>query len=82
MSDVLASKFASLTKLLKLDILFLTVLRATLVAILFFKVLINLLAIIDFSSLCIYSFLYQYLKTMISFRFFKFSNNWFALFFC
>ena len=53
MSDVLASKFASLTKLLKLDILLLTVLRATLVAILFFKVLINLLAIIDFPSLCV-----------------------------
>ena len=53
MSDVLASKFASLTKLLKLDILILTVLRATIVAILFFKVLINLSAIIDLFSLCV-----------------------------
>ena len=53
MSDVLASKFTSLTKLLKWDILFLTVLRATLVVILFFKVLINLAAIIDVPSLCV-----------------------------
>ena len=54
MSDVFTSKFAFLTTLLKLDILFLTILRVALVAILFFKVLINLSAIIDFPSLCVH----------------------------
>ena len=66
MSDVFASEFVFLTKLIKLDILFLTVLRAALVAILFFKVLINLSEIIDFPSLCAEYVLYHYLVIMIS----------------